>query len=248
MTLAPGDKFITLQTRTGPVTLPYVAPAVGEKALFVPDGKGHHIAVKYAAPSVGDSFLMVPDKAGNYIAVKPGEATPETWFGFWDDIHGANNYPVQYYAIEEDDIMYPLPGATIWAQSSWYGSACIIYESYSIPKVEGAIINSQAVMKMAPLYRQARGIQITAGHTISGTNNVYLRLFGQSVATGSWISTTEGESGYGTLHRLAGNPGVEYPINLDLGETCRNIRILVTYFGVDAKYGSMFFTGDMTLF
>lgn len=242
MTLAPGDKFITLQTRTGPVTLPYVAPAVGEKALFVPDGKGHHIAVKYAAPSVGDSFLMVPDKAGNYIAVKPGDSTPPVLW-YWDDD------TIVKYSLTEGDIIHPLPGATIAVAVSRNLGSSIFYASSGLPHGTPRAVNSQAVVYMRPPQVQGRYITISSGNNANGTFESYARLFGQSVATGAWISTTAGTSGYGDACHLGGYPGTDYPVTLNLGETCRNIRILVTVLGnYDGEFGAIYVFGQMTLY
>jgi len=76
MTLAPGDKFITLQTKSGPITLPYTAPAEGDNALFIPDGCGNTIAVKYTPPAEGDTYINIPDGKGNMIAWKPSAVVP----------------------------------------------------------------------------------------------------------------------------------------------------------------------------
>jgi len=241
VTLAPGDKFITLQTRTGPVTLPYVAPAVGEKALFVPDGKGHHIAVKYAAPSVGDSFLMVPDKAGNYIAVKPGDSTPPaSWV--WDYLSAEN------YALTEGDIMSPLPGANIAVTASGNLGNSIFYASSSLPHGTPRAINSQARVYMWPQAKQGRYLTVLSGSNTNGTIEAYARLFGQSVSTGAWISTEEGTTGYGNVVHTGGYPGTDYPVTFDFGEICRNIRILLTHIAnYDGEWASIYVFGQMTL-
>jgi len=69
VTLAPGDRFITVQTGKGPITFKCEPPAVGDRALFFPDGKGGFIAHKYTAPAIGDRFIAIPTRTGIPIAM-----------------------------------------------------------------------------------------------------------------------------------------------------------------------------------
>jgi tripartite motif-containing protein 71 len=64
MTLAPGDKVISVQTRDVPVAVGYIAPALGDRVIVV-----NGIAMKYTAPAVGDHVVLVPVKGGTRIAV-----------------------------------------------------------------------------------------------------------------------------------------------------------------------------------
>jgi hypothetical protein len=85
VTLAPGDRFITVQTGKGPIAFKCEPPAVGDRALFFPDGKGGFIAHKYAAPAVGDRFIVIPTRTGIPIAMSLAE-------GDWVSINTAYPY------------------------------------------------------------------------------------------------------------------------------------------------------------
>jgi hypothetical protein len=76
MTLTTGEKFITLQTKTGPVTIPYSEPAVGDKVLFIPDKNGNRIAVKYGAPTIGDTQYIIQAAGGKPISYFPSTTEP----------------------------------------------------------------------------------------------------------------------------------------------------------------------------
>jgi hypothetical protein len=86
MTIEVGDRYITLPTEKGSITILYNPPSIGEKFVMLPDGKGGTIAQKYVAPAVGDKFVMIPTISGKRIAlaaspvppVPPGRY-PATW-------------------------------------------------------------------------------------------------------------------------------------------------------------------------
>lgn len=64
MTIITGQKFITVMTRTGPVSIPFDTPLVGDKFIRVPTKDGNSVAIKYNPPMVGEKYVVFPTRTG----------------------------------------------------------------------------------------------------------------------------------------------------------------------------------------
>lgn len=79
MTLAPSDKIVSIQTKTGPVLVPSSGLTPGLKVVSIQTKTGP-VLVPASTVSVGDKCLMVPDKRGKYIALKySAGVAPANW-------------------------------------------------------------------------------------------------------------------------------------------------------------------------
>ena len=80
MTLKAGERYITLQTRTGLVSIPYAAPVAGKRYITLQTRTGP-VTVRYIPPEVGSRYVNVPDGSGKCIAL--GLTAP--WIRDWSD-------------------------------------------------------------------------------------------------------------------------------------------------------------------